>query len=377
VIVLQGDTQYSTKLGGQSKDNIIVLSVNENIADGFPLGKNYQFEITGMLSNLDGYLDNNRIKVSFSDKTGDGIVDDPDSFNNIVAPDLLDSNSNTRKSFVYLQTIQLNDQVFRNIIDSNTVETFNSELDVTNLNSYNDGQLFYFYSPLENVVKKFQLGVGLVVDNTVTAYVGRPNIKFQYIHTAGQDYRIDPCKTNIIDIYIVTLAYYTSYQNWIKDSTGTVAEPTPPTLDELTTEYAGLQDYKMISDNMILNSVQFKPLFGSKASPELRATIKVIKNSNVTSSDSEIRVAVLNAMNDYFDIANWNFGDTFYFSELSAYLHRQVGTLISSAILVPNSPTAVFGDLYEIRSAPYEIFVNAAQATDIVVISALTADQLR
>jgi hypothetical protein len=60
----------------------------------------------------------------------------------------------------------------------------------------------------------------------------------------------------------VTLSYYTAYQNWIKDSTGTVVEPVVPTIDELTTEFQKLQDYKMISDNLILNSVVFKPLFG-------------------------------------------------------------------------------------------------------------------
>jgi hypothetical protein len=46
-------------------------------------------------------------------------------------------------------------------------------------------------------------------------------------------------------------------------------------------------------------------------------------------------------------------------------------------VLVPNDPSLAFGELYEIRSAPYEIFVNAAQATDIMVISALTPAELQ
>jgi hypothetical protein len=82
-------------------------------------------------------------------------------------------------------------------------------------------------------------------------------------------------------------------------------------------------------------------------------------------------------MNAYFNINNWNFGDTFYFSELSAYLHDQVGELISSAVLVPNDPTMSFGDLYEIKCAPYEIFVNAATADDVLVIAALTPAELQ
>jgi hypothetical protein len=82
-------------------------------------------------------------------------------------------------------------------------------------------------------------------------------------------------------------------------------------------------------------------------------------------------------MNNYFSLDKWDFGDTFYFSELSAYLHAQLGDLVSSVVLVPNDPTMSFGDLYEIKSAPYEIFVNGATASDVVVIAALTPVQLQ
>jgi hypothetical protein len=133
----------------------------------------------------------------------------------------------------------------------------------------------------------------------------------------------------------------------------------------------------MLSDSVVLNSVVFKPLFGPKAAQALRGTIKVIKNNTTTASDSEIRSAVLTSMNEYFDINNWSFGDTFFFSELSAYLHNQLGSLISSAVLVPNDPNEPFGTLYEIKCAPFEIFVNAATANDILVIPALTPNELQ
>jgi hypothetical protein len=133
----------------------------------------------------------------------------------------------------------------------------------------------------------------------------------------------------------------------------------------------------MISDSVILNSVNFKPLFGTKAPLALQGTIKVIKNQNSTVSDSQIRSSVLSALNTYFDIQNWDFGDTFYFSELTAYLHVQLGSLISSVVLVPADPTQSFGDLYEILSSPSEIFVNGASANDIIVINALTPNALQ
>jgi hypothetical protein len=217
----------------------------------------------------------------------------------------------------------------------------------------------------------------LVLRSDFIARVGRQSLYFQYRHNSPLTSRLDPGSTNIIDLYVVTLQYYTAYRNWIKDSTGTVPEPIPPTINQLTTDYADLQTYKMISDNVIVNSGEFKPLFGSKASQELRATIKVIRATNSTASVSEIKNLVVANMDAYFSIDKWNFGDTFYFSELAAYLHAQIGDIISSVVLVPLNQQKYFGDLYEIRSAPNQIFVNAATVNDIEVIQALTSTNLR
>ena len=156
-----------------------------------------------------------------------------------------------------------------------------------------------------------------------------------------------------------------------------VTEPTPPTIDDLTTAYQGLQNFKMISDNMILNTVDFQPLFGQKADPALRAIIKVIRAPNSTASVSTIKNLVVANMNAYFNLENWNFGDTFFFSELAAYLHQNIGGVVSSVVLVPLSEGQSFGDLYEIRSAPNQIFVNGATVNDVEVITALTTTNLR
>jgi len=145
----------------------------------------------------------------------------------------------------------------------------------------------------------------------------------------------------------------------------------------LNTAYQGLQNYKMLSDNIVINSVVFKPLFGEKAATELRATIKVIRAQGSTASTSEIKNSVVTEMNNYFSIDKWNFGDTFYFSELAGYLHRQLGSIISSVVLVPLNTQKSFGDLYEIRSQPNEIFVNGATINNIDVIEALTSTNLR
>jgi hypothetical protein len=123
--------------------------------------------------------------------------------------------------------------------------------------------------------------------------------------------------------------------------------------------------------------VIFKPLFGPKAAPELRATIKVIRAANSTASESEIKNLVVANLNNYFTIDKWDFGDTFYFSELAAYIHANMGGIVSSVVLVPLDPLKSFGDLYEIRSTPSEIFVNAAGVSSVEVITALTSTNIR
>ena len=118
-------------------------------------------------------------------------------------------------------------------------------------------------------------------------------------------------------------------------------------------------------------------MFGAKAPEELRATIKVIKSAQSTASISEIKNLVVANMDAYFSIDKWDFGDTFYFSELAAYIHAQIGDVVSSVVLVPLNPEKYFGDLYEIRSAPNQIFVNAATVNNIEVIQALTSTNIR
>jgi hypothetical protein len=244
---------------------------------------------------------------------------------------------------------------------------------------WSPGQVFYAYD--EDAF--YQLSISTIGVRTIVgvsgwiARTGRQSLYFQYRHNSPLTNRIDPGTTNIIDLYVVTQSYYTAYQNWLRDTTGTVIEPDMPTINELSTDYQGLEDYKMISDNIVVNSVVFKPLFGPKAAQQLRATIKVIRAQNSTASTSEIKSSVLAEMNAYFSIDKWNFGDTFYFSELAAYLHSQLGSIISSVVLVPLDQQKSFGDLYEIRSQPNEIFANGATIDNIDVIEALTSTNLR
>jgi hypothetical protein len=157
---------------------------------------------------------------------------------------------------------------------------------------------------------------------------------------------------------------------------GTVVEPVPPTSSSLEIAYGNLDNYKTVSDSLIYNPAQFKPLFGAKADVNLQARFQVVKNPAVSITDNEVKTQVIAAINAYFNVANWDFGETFYFSELAAYLHSTLAPNIASVLIVPANDTLVFGNYFQINAEPWEIITSAATVDTVDIISAVTAAQL-
>ena len=368
---------YDSRTGTVIKDFVNVLKTNSQPDSNQPLQGDTHLQIIGQPVLSDGLVDDYQVLVGYQDTNADGVPDNPDFFNDIVAP-----NVNANKKLVFFQQIVDFDNLQRYVLvePGVVVSDYATLADIELVKTeYVPGRIFYAYTDKAFYQLNISLN-GVRTVNAVTGWataVGRQGLFFQYRHNAPLTARIDPGSTNIIDLYVVTQEYYIAYRQWIQDTTNTVTQPLPPTIDELTTAYTGLQAYKMISDNMIINSVDFQPLFGQKAASALRATIKVIPAAGTTASNNQIRNLVVATMNAYFDIANWNFGDTFYFSELAAYIHSQIGTYVSSVVLVPLNPQKSFGDLYEIQCAPNQIFVNGATVNDIEVITALTSTNLQ
>ena len=377
-----GKLVYDPFSGIILQDFVKVLETNTQPNSKYPLSQPITASIIGQTVQSDGYIDDFEVEVASIDVYDRTITDNPDFFNQATGYVIGNTNIGI---YTFFEEIQDAINLSRKQLIPSTQVIYQyptqSQIQIVKY-EYPEGQLFYAYS--DNV---FYITVQdptvltplytLVAQPRYSMKPGRQGLQFQYRHNSNNTTRIDPATTNIIDLYVVTQAYYTQYQNYIQDSTNTVPIPTRPTISELTTQYSQVQDFKMLSDSVIINSVIFKPLFGAKAAAALRGTIKVIKNPTTNASDSEIRSAVLTQMNNYFNINNWNFGDTFYFSELSAYIHSVIGELVSSCVLVPNDPTMAFGDLYEIKCLPYEIFVNAATSNDVIVIAALTPAELQ
>jgi hypothetical protein len=209
-----------------------------------------------------------------------------------------------------------------------------------------------------------------------TAAGSQSGLYFQYKHNVPGRSRINPTPVNIIDVYMLTSTYATDYTNYLRDLTGTVMEPDLPTSTSLETAYNDLDNYKTVSDTLIYNPAKFKPLFGIKADANLRARFQVVKNPSANITDNEIKSQVINAVNRYFDVSNWDFGETFYFSELAAYLHSTLAPNISSVLIVPANNNLVFGNYFQINCEPWEIITSAATVNDVEIISAITAAQL-
>ena len=367
---------YDTKTGTTINDQIKVLKINTMPDSLDPLGQDQTWYVYKNIVENDGYQSNRRIRITFPDSNSDGVPDNPDLFEITVNPTV-----NPTYKYVYLQSLTDPNRFISTIpVDNATIiSNYVDNLEITkNIKLYEAGQLFY-----ATTERKFwQLAIDIEGIRTLNqrtdfiAYVGRQDLYFQYRHNSPNYRRIDPSPNNIMDLYILTKQYASDYTAWIVDTSGTQKEPSPPSNEELKTQYSDLENFKALSDTLIYNSAVFKPLFGTRADTSLQAKFKVVKNSNVVVSDNDIKASVVNAINNYFDINNWDFGESFYFSELSAYLHSTLTPNIASVVIVPNDSATRFGTLYQINAEANEILISAATVNDVEIISAITAAQL-
>ena len=307
--------------GNQQRDRITLI-------DGLLNEKKMSFDVMDNVYDPDGYPDFKRVVITPSDKDDDGAVDDPDSFNKVLSMSAI-----TKVRFV--DDLNSNYQGKRIAGDDDAV-------------SPNDD-----YKP------------------------GVPNLRFQWKHYANTDVRIDPAITNIIDVFVLTREYDYLVRQWIAAGSIPADVPVEPTDLELKAQFSEFEQYKMFSDEIVWRPVKYKYLFGEMAKPELKAQFKVVPLPNSPLSHGEIQSKVIAAVNNYFDVNKWEFGETFYFTELAAYIHLQLATAISSVVIVPLSNVGRFGELFEIRSGSDEVFISTAQVNDVVIIDGNTMSNLR
>ena len=363
------DKVFDNKTGQIIKDKISVLSINLKPDSLTPFTLEHKWEISDAYRDADGYVDSKKVEVSFYDADEDGIVDDPETFIEIVNETV---SPLTKYIFQkkYITTDGLEDYSY---VDGAVINVKQSESVVGALSQYTDGQVFYLVT--ENVFKTLTSGL-LVLTTDYRAYVGRDKLKFQYVHAADDDNRIDPSSSNLIDTYLLTKSYDDSFREYL-DGTLTT-KPLPASSDNLFNNYGSeINKIKSISDDVIYHPVKYKVLFGARADLDLQATIKIVKNPDQVVNTNAIKAKVISAINQFFALDNWDFGDTFYFSELSTFIMATVAPELVTIVIVPNQQSQGFGSLYEIKSESDEIFISGATVDNVEVIDAVTASRLK
>jgi len=364
---------YDSLTNAVIKDNVRVLGINTNSEKIYPLVQDLTFEISDSIRFDDGYQSTSEIKLAFYDSNDDGVIDDPDEFERIVGAD-----TTTPPPYIFFQQVidSTGAKVFQYLDNSNgTVLVFQKE-SLVNINDYSDGQLIYFYDSTENVIKRVNKNTNtFVIDNSYRANIGRAGLKFQYLHHANVDRRIDPSASNIMDVYLLTRSYDTSFRDYLMGATTT--PPEAPNSDSLKISFGGnLDTIKSISDEIIYHPVAYKVLFGATADPKLQATFKIVKNPTQSINDNNLKVSVITAINEFFAVTNWDFGDKFYLSELITYVINSTAPSISNMTIVPKQADQTFGSLFEIQSRADEIFVSGATVDNIEIVSAINATEI-
>jgi len=361
---------YNSQTGQLVKDKVAIMNFNTKPDSLLPFNTDVNWEIVKEYRNADGYINSKKVEVSFFDLNDDGSIDDPDVFDVVVDPL---TNANTKYIFLKKASSDQGFSKYNYYNAGNSIKVVATETEIGAYSQYTSGQIFYIIANDNFKVLNNNI---LAVTADYKAHIGRADLKFQYVHSADDGNRIDPSASNIIDVFMLTKSYDIDFRKYIKGVTDTM--PLPPSSDELFQNYGTtISQYKSISDEVIYHAVEYKPLFGVHAQDNLQATFKIVKNSGEVVNNNEVKTEVVNAINSFFALQNWDFGDTFHFTELATHVMNKVAPDIVNILLVPKQATQGFGSLYEVKAENNEIFINDATVDDIEIIDSVTASRIQ
>jgi hypothetical protein len=336
--VISGDT-LATNL-----DTITVLKANVGTPASSPtiLTQNYNFDVLGQRVITDG-VDSGLPSIQDlyilpDDANDDGFPDNPD--------------------LAYL--IAGDDYVYFNRVDNNSPWVFQTvDQDVDVAAEWTQDQSDNL-DPVDQLWKR---------EN------GVEGVNFAWFHRTPRYHLIDPATSNIIDMYLVTRGYAQNIRLWLNGQTS--QRPEAPTPFQLRADYQNLLESKMISDTVVLHPGKIKVVFGPKADPELRASIKIVRSQDKSLSNTQVKSTIVETVREFFDITQWEFGETFYFSELSATIHSRLPSALDGVVLVPTLNTNEFGDLYQVFTREDEIIQVDFSVDDVEIVESLDPRTLR
>lgn len=314
-----GKQKFNIETGKPDRDKLTILPINSLPDSSAPLSNSVVLFVYSYFTEPNGYTDDHKVIVTLSDVNNDGYPDSP-----LSLTDLIGNNTITLGNFT------------------------------------EDGYSYSAYSSTGETVVS-----------------GRNQLKFQFNRIADNNQRIDPSISNIIDTFVLTKNYDTLYKNWLKIDKNLDNRPLPPTSDELSLQFYNIDTKKSISDTVIYRSVKYKTLFGNTADQGLQAKFRIVKSSGTSLTDIEIKSKIISHIYNFFDLNNWDFGETFYFTEMAAYIHNKMSGIVGSIVIVPIQESSSFGNLFQVTPNSDELFIPDVTLDNIEIVSSYTEDNLR
>ena len=392
------------------KINVIYLNDKEKLAEDI------KWSISDTFTEADGYCDPRKVKVAPFDTDEDLVPDKPLQYDDFVGP----------KSLVFFEYYTDFDGYTYDKPSSGVILDYRGETSIDLSDTNNLSPASYSNPTLASSVNYLivdTVAIAELLNNTATRYSGMviyvtenkkvyqmspsstapatitlietkdyivregrastqntavldpQSVIIKWNHTAPNDVRIDPSISNVVEMLVLTQTYYTEILKYI-NVPGTVF-PLAPTSDELSNEFEKLNEFKSASDTLVYKSAKFKLLFGSDADATSQAKFKIVKLPGSNLSDNEIKSKVINLFKLYFDADNWEFGETFYFTELASYIHQNLGNSVGSIVILPKNTSGSFGDLFQVKAEPNELFLSTATVNDITIVEKITSQTLR
>lgn len=321
-------------------DNVKILGSNLDTT-GYPIRVNQTYDVIGAISDTNGVTDFHQLGIVPANLL------QQDSSGNLIPDKMLQFETFAAGSYEYF-----------NLATPTVILSADP----------NPGG----WAPAATIDNSLTYGRNLRMPELVNS---NPGLDFMWQHFSPFTNIIDPSASNIHDAYVMTSGYYSNVMDFVNGVS--TSAPTPPTPLELMNSYGYILNSKMLSDTFAFHAGTIKLLFGALADPQLRAQFTVVQSSSSTLSNEQIKAEILTVINTYFDIDNWDFGTTFYATQLIGLIHQRLPADIDSVVLVPLYSTNSFGSLFTVECGIDQILQSAAQLSDIVIVSALTPTIIR
>lgn len=408
------NTNEKTDSGFYTKDYIKVLQVNDMNYKG-----DFYWKPTDVIKYNDGYTDTRQVIVYGYDSDKDASIDNPMQFKDIVGENdelyfmrtddmemdslntdvkvidsLWDKGVTSTSGYYFCKTsgtIYTAGTVIPHdiIVEDRNITLSNGDL-ITPSNPLNAkaGEIYDYdivdegHDENHNEINGSELVYWDAKNGKMTRFTkdewytekGKSNIKFIWQHYASSNYVIDPCPTNIIDIYTLTTDYYNKVKTWVLNGKKE-AFPKLPSSYELKSMFSELEKYNMVSDTIVWHPVKYKLLFGNQADDMFKANFRVIKNSNSTMSDNEIKQKVIEAIDEFFE--KMEAGQKFFFTKLASHIDSKLQSNIGTVVIVPAYSDDKFGNLFEINCEEDEIMLSSATIENVQIINKITNHNIR